>query len=55
MIEFIVERAGNTFALIVEDVIVDFTTKYDEIDEMVEDYCEEHNIDTIDVLINEVN
>ena len=53
--EFIIERAGSTFALIIGGVIVDFTTKYDEVDEMIMDYCEEHNIDTLDIIVNEVN
>lgn len=53
MIDVKIETSGSTHAIYFEGEMVDFTTKYDEIEDMILEYCEEHDIDTWDINISE--
>ena len=43
--QFKVEKYNNTWAIIRADEIIDFTTKYDEVESRIISYCDENDLD----------
>ncbi len=53
MIDIFVENFNNTHAIIVNEVIVGFTTVYEEVDELIENWCEDNGVDTWNINVVE--
>lgn len=53
MIDILVENFNDTHAIIVDDEIVGFTTVYEEVDELIDYWCEENDVDTWDINVIE--
>ena len=57
MIDIFVENFCNTHAIIVNEEVVGFTTVYEEVDELIDNWCEDNGVDTwnINVVENQNN
>ena len=53
MIDILVENSNNTHAIIVDAEIVGFTTVYEVVDELIDYWCEENDVDTWDINVIE--
>lgn len=45
MVDILIRTDCNTHSIIIDEVVVAFTTKYDEVEELLEEVCEELEID----------
>ena len=53
MIDVYVRNYNETFAVIIDGVIVDFTTVYEEVENLILEVCDELGIDTWDINVQE--
>ena len=53
MINVYVKNYNDTFAIIIDEVIVAFTTVYEEVENLILEVCDELDIDTWDINVQE--
>ena len=53
MIDILIQNYNNTHAIIIDEVIVAFTTVYEEVENLILEICDELDIDTWDINVQE--
>ena len=52
-LQFNIEQAGTLFAIVVFGAIIGSTPYYNEVDDIINDFCEEYNVNMDTIIINE--